>query len=201
MKTVLVLVCFLLLSMAVAQKETSPDTGVIYGTVTTPDGLPAQGLTLNADPLGGNLAAILPSTKTNDKGIFRFEHLRLGRYTVFAEDKKAGYTSVSTRPAGTDHRPEVKLMAEHPEAEFNFQLPPKAGFLLFHLTNRKTSAAISGVEVTVMSADVPPGLIVSEGCSADETILVPSDRNLLLHVTSWGSTSGIKVQEGECPSA
>jgi hypothetical protein len=171
---------------AVAQNEAvSPKVGAIYGTVTAQDGLPAKGLILNAEPLGVVLAMALPWTKTNDKGVFRFEHLPLGRYTVFAQDKEEGYSSFSTGVGGT-HPPEVELTTEHSEAEFSLRLPPKAGFLLFHLTNQRTGAAISGVEVTVMLAESPPKLIFSSGSSSSRAILVPSDENLLLHVTSWG---------------
>ena len=171
---------------AMAQNQAgSPNIGVIYGTVTAQDGLPAKGLILNAEPLGGALGMALPWTKTNDTGAFRFEHLPLGRYTVFAEDKGEGYSSFSTG-AGDGLPPQVELTAEHSEAEFKLRLPPKAGFLLFHLTNQRTSAAISGVEVTVMLAEAPPKFIFSEGCPSSQAVLVPSDQNLLLHVKSWG---------------
>src|SRR5579862_6786594 len=116
-------------SAAVAQNQPeSPNIGVIYGTVTAQDGLPAKVLTLNAMPLGGALAMALPWTKTNDKGVFRLEHLPLGRYIVFAEDKEEGYSSISTG-AGEGHPSEVELTTAHSEAEFNLRLPPKAGFL------------------------------------------------------------------------
>jgi hypothetical protein len=161
--------------------------GAIYGTVINQDGTPAKGLMLNALPLGVMLAMPLPWTKTNDAGAYRFEHLQLGRYTVYAEDKEAGYSSFSTGAGGTPgHLPEVELTAEHPEAEFNVNLPPPAAFLLFHTTNRRTGTPIPRVEVTVMSADATPRTIFSSGFSSTEALLVPSDKDLLLHVTSWG---------------
>ena len=176
------------LSSAAAQnQDQSPYKGVIYGTVLTQDGTPAKGLMLNAQPLGVTLAMALPWAKTNDAGAYRFEHLQWGRYTVFGEDKEAGYSMFSTGAGGAaGHPPEVELTAEHPEAEFTVHLPPSAGFVLFHLTNRSTGAPISGVEVTVMSGDAAPKLIYSGGFSLPAPILVPSDRDLLLHVTSWG---------------
>ncbi|HEV2322516.1 MAG TPA: carboxypeptidase-like regulatory domain-containing protein [Terracidiphilus sp.] len=159
---------------------------MIYGTATAQDGTPAKGLILNAEPLGVILATALPWTKTNGTGAFRFENLPLGRYTVFAQDKKQGYSFFSTGPSGPGHFQEVDLTSEHPEAEFNLRLPPKAGFLILHLRNQRTDAAISGVEVTVMSAENPSRPIFSEGSSSTEPVLVPSDKNLLLHVESWG---------------
>jgi hypothetical protein len=126
-----------------------------------------------------------PWTKTNDTGVFRFEHLPLGRYMVFAEDTDEGYSSSSTG-AGGDHPGEVELTTEHAEAEFNLRLPPKAGFLLFNLTNQKTGAAISGVQVTVMLAGPPQKFIFGIGQSSSKAVLVPSDKDLVLHVKSWG---------------
>jgi hypothetical protein len=179
------LVC--LSAVAALNQAQSPYKGAIHGTVFNQDGTPAKGLTLNAEPLGVMLAMPLPWTKTNDAGAYRFEHLQWGRYTVFAEDKEAGFSMFSTGAGGVaGHPPEVELTAEHPEAEFTVHLPPSAGFLLFHLTNRSTGAPITGVEVTVMSGDATPKPIFGGGFSLPQPILVPSDRDLLLHVTSWG---------------
>jgi hypothetical protein len=187
MRCLCILACGLWVSAAVAQSQAEfPNRGVIYGTVTSQDGIPAKGLILNTSPLGVILGMALPWTKTDDAGAFRFEHLPLGRYTVFAEDEVQGYSSFSTDPAGPGKPAEVELTTEHPEAEFNLHLPPKAGFLLFHLTNQRTGAAISGIEVTVNSAESPSRLIFSGGYPSSSRVLVPSDKNLLLHVTSWG---------------
>ncbi len=200
-----------LAAVAAQNQAQSPYKGVIYGTVINQDGTPAKGLTLNAEPLGVMLAMPLPWTKTNDAGAYRFEHLPWwGRYTVFAEDKEAGYSMFSTGAGGAaGHPPEVELTAEHPEAEFTVHLPPPAGFVLFHLTNRSTAAPISGVEVTVMSGDVTPKTIFSGGFSSTEPLLVPSDKDLLLHVTSWGfqeweesvgAGKHIRIAPGNCSS-
>jgi hypothetical protein len=182
-----ILACVLSVSPAVAQRQAEfPNRGVIYGTAVAQDGMPAKGLILNAEPLGAVLGMALPRTKTNDTGAFRFENLPLGRYTVFAEDKKQGYSFFSTGPSGPGHLQEVDLTSEHPEAEFNLRLPPKASFLILHLSNQSTDAAISGVEVTVMSAESPSRMIFSGSFSSTEPVLFPSNKNLLLHVTSWG---------------
>lgn len=187
MRSLCILAFGLCLSAAAAQTQADyPNKGVIYGTVIFQDGTPAKGLILNASPLGVALAMALPWTKTSDAGAFRLEHLPLGRYTVFAEDEEQGYSSFSTGPAGPGNPPEVDLTTEHPEATFDLRLPPKAGFLLLHLTNRTTGAPISGVEVTIVSAENPSRLILSGGQSSSKPVLVPSDKNLLLHVTSWG---------------
>jgi hypothetical protein len=186
MRMLLILAGILSVTPAVAQNQGgSPNIGVIYGTVTALDGLPAKGLILNAEPLGVALGMALPWTKTDDTGAFRFEHLSLGRYTVFAVDEEEGYSLFSTGVGGV-HPPEVELTTDHSEAEFDLRLPPKAGFLLFHLTNQSSGASISGVEVTVMLAGNSPKFIFGGGFPSSQAILVPSDQDLLLHVKSWG---------------
>ena len=161
--TFLLAIFVLFLTASAPHQGQSPNKGVIYGTAINPDGTPAKGLMLNAHPLGVILAMPLPWAKTNDAGAYRFEHLPFGRYTVFAEDKEAGYSMFSTGAGSTPgHPPEVELSVEHPEAEFTVHLPPKAGFVLFHLTNRATGAPIAGITLTVMSGASPQSRFSAE---------------------------------------
>jgi hypothetical protein len=108
-----------------------------------------------------------------------------GRFTVYAQDEKAGYSNFSTRPAIGTKLQEVTLSPDHPEAEFNFRLPPPAGFLRIHLTNRKTVAEISGVKVDLRSPQDPSRSLFYEGCASSHVILIPPDQDLLIHVNSW----------------
>jgi hypothetical protein len=154
------------------------------------------------------LAMALPWAKTNDAGTYRFEHLTFGRYTVFAQDKEAGYSMFATGAGGTPgHPPEVELAAEHPEAEFTVHLPPPAGFVLFHLTNRETGAPLTGINVTVMSNGLTPKPIFGGGFTSMEPMLVPSNRDLLLHVSTYGfhewwqsvgAGKHIRIAPGKC---
>jgi len=121
MRTTFVFVGFLLLATAVAQQHDEPrPKGAIYGIAIGQDEQPAKGIGLTAYPLGVGLNAMLPHVKTNDKGEYRFEGVPWwGRYTVYAEDEEAGYSSFSTSPDLDDaHTAEVELAPEHPEAEF-----------------------------------------------------------------------------------
>jgi hypothetical protein len=128
----------------------------------------------------------LPHVKTNNAGEYRFENLHWGRYTVYADDEDAGYSTLSTGPSGDGHPAEVELAPEHPEAEFRLQLPPRAGFLRIHLTNKQTGAVISGMEISVMPRENPESPLFGMGCDSNEVVLVPPNKDLLLHVTSWG---------------
>jgi hypothetical protein len=184
MKTTLVLVGFLLLATAVAQQhDKSHPQGVIYGIAVGQDGQPAKGIGLTACPLGVPLASKLPHVKTTDKGEYRFENLPWwGRYTVYAEDEGAGYSSFSTG----NHTSEVEVTPENPEAIFKVYLPPKAGFVQIHLTNRGTAVGISGMRIAVMPMENPDSPLFTMSCYSNHVILVPPDKNLLLHVTSDG---------------
>ena len=188
MKTKFIFPFLLLLAVATAQQRQQPAlNGTIYGIVVGQDGEPAKELGLTAEPLGVALAAMLPHTKTNDHGEYRFENLpRWGRYTVYADDEEAGYSNISTGPAGNRHPPEVEIKSEHPNAEFNFSLPPKAGFLEIHLRNRRNGATISAMILAVTPLEKPESSLFAMSCYSDHVILVPPDTNLLLHVKSDG---------------
>ncbi len=76
MKIVSIFVSLLFVTGAVAQQpDASAQNGVIYGTVIDRQGQPAKELALNASPLGVTLIAMLPRTKTDENGRYRFERL------------------------------------------------------------------------------------------------------------------------------
>jgi hypothetical protein len=96
----------MLLTVASAQRQPIPN-GVVYGVLSAPDGRPANSLSLEAMPLDVEINGKLPKTKTNERGEYRFENLQWwGRYHVFAEDEKAGYSAYS---AGDDPLPQVEI--------------------------------------------------------------------------------------------
>jgi hypothetical protein len=186
MKTAFLCISVLLLATASAQQHgKSRPNGVIYGTAIDEDGQPAKGIVLAADPLGVP-DGLLSRVKTNDAGEYRFEHLNWGRYTLYAEDEEAGYSSYSTGPADHSQSPAVELTPEHWEAEHKLQLPPKAGFVEIRLTGRRTGASIFAMHVAVMPMEKPESPLFRMSCNSSHVILVPPDRNLLLHVRSDG---------------
>ena len=188
MKLELTFACLLLVTTAVAQQQdpTHPD-GCIYGAAITSDGQPAKRVGLTAVPLGVALATVLPHTATDDRGEYRFVHLPWwGRYTVYAEDEEAGYSSFSTGGYGQTQPPEIEITPARREAELRVNLPPKAAFLRVHLTNARTGAPISGMRIAVMRDTNPPSLAFSMSCFSTKTVLLPPDNNLLIHITSDG---------------
>src|SRR5436309_9126314 len=186
MKITLFFVSLLLLSNALAQQHDEPHpSGVIHGTANAKDGQPAKNVQLVAFPFGVALGAVVPHTKTNDAGEYRFENLPWwGRYTVFADDEEAGYSNLHRETVSGPS--EAEITPEHPEAGLNLSLPPKSGFLRIELTNRETAAGISTMRITVMAAENPGSPLFTLNCHSNRFILLPPDKNLLLHVTSDG---------------
>ncbi|HXF14539.1 MAG TPA: hypothetical protein VN517_15395 [Terriglobales bacterium] len=189
MKAKSVFLAIMLLTVAGAQQQPTPNA-VVYGVLSTPDGRPANSLNLEAMPLNVEINGKLPKTKTNERGEYRFENLQWwGRYKVFGEDEKAGYSAYST---GDNPLPEVEVTPEHPKAELSFTLPPKAGFIHIHLKNRRTGRAVSAMTITVVPIEKPDSHVFNDpgvftmSCDSHGIILVPPDRNLLLHVKSDG---------------
>ena len=173
-------------SLGIPQENYPNAKAVIFGHVVDQNNQPAKQIEVEGMPLGVALGAILPRSRTDENGNYRLGVPWWGRYTVYANDLNAGYSSFTTPPADPDHLAEVTVSTDHPQAEFDFQLPRKAGFLHFHLTNAKTGAPISRIEVTVALKGPPARLVYSDGTSADKSFLVPSNKDVLLHVTSWG---------------
>ena len=180
MRTKSVFFALLLLGVAAAQQPTPKR--MIYGTVIGQDGEPAKGIYLAAEPLGGSVSSSLPHTKTNDAGEYQFENLyQWGPYAIYADDKKAGYSLISTGPASN-----IEITPENPKAELNLHLGPRAGFIQIHLKNRSTGTEISKMAILVDLMEKPDSFLFRMSCSSDQLILVPPDKNLLLHIKSDG---------------
>ena len=188
MRKTLLLVGVLLLATAAAQQHDEPlSKGTIYGVVIGQDGRPAKKIGLTAFPLGVALGAVLPHTKTNDAGEYRFENIPWwGKYTVYAEDIEAGYSSFSTGTAGYSQPPEVEITPERPEAEVRLYLPPQAGFLKVKLTNQTTGDAIAAMLVELRRTDKQKSLVFSMSCYSTRVVLIPPDEDLLLHISAGG---------------
>src|SRR6266849_8096198 len=114
--------CFLVVTATAQQRKA---TGVIYGRVVLQNGGAGKRIWLMAEPLDSGDQ--WPGTRSDDRGEYRFKSLPCGRYAVHAEDEDAGYSS--DLDDENSQPPEVEISPEHPNAEFQVVLPPKAGVL------------------------------------------------------------------------
>jgi hypothetical protein len=165
------------------QAGPSPVKGTIFGTAVRPDGRPARGIGLAAFGLHQSVSGRLPHARTDEAGKYRFENLDLDRYAVQADDEQAGYSIFATWQA---HPAEVQLTAGSPMAELRVDLPPPAGFLHIHLTNRRSGAVIPSVQIRLTLADAAQAPLYATSCLSDHTVLIPSGILVLLHVVSEG---------------
>lgn len=187
MKAALTFGCLLLVTAAMGQyQDTARPHGSIYGVAFGKDGQPADKIGLTAVPLGVALGAILPHTTTNDRGEFRFNLPWWGKYTVYADDEDAGYSTYSTGDLAQCQPPTVEITPEHREARITVTMPPKAAFLRVELTNRTTGASIAALDITVLRDTQTPSLVFSMGGPSAQAVLLPPDRDLLIHITSDG---------------
>jgi hypothetical protein len=111
-----------------------------------------------------------------------------------------------TIPAERLYPKEVTISPEHPKAELNLQLPPKAGFLHIHLTNEDEWRCDSIADDRGNATRGPKQTPVWESCDSKRPILLPPDMDLLVHVTSpgfieWAESAGmgrlIRLSSGE----
>jgi hypothetical protein len=187
MKAARPIVVLLFFIEAVAQP---PFHGTIHAIALDSDGHPARGIRLVADQLEANAATGLGpagSTRTDQQGRFRFETITTaGTYTVFADDKPAGYSRGSNWPSAPLSSRTVNFAPGSPNAELYLRLPPQAGFLFIDTSNRKTRKPILRAEITVLTDDEPAQLVFRWTGYSDRVVLVPSNRTLLLHISSSG---------------
>ena len=184
MKTAPILLSALLFVAVAAMPQDSvhQSEGAIFGVVVDENNQPAKGIGITVAGPGKSSSRRLPGVITDQSGHYRIGKLfGWGSYTVHAEDWDAGYSTVVNSKFH-----EVTILPEHPEAELNFRLPPRAGFLDFHLTNRRTGEEIGDVVVNVRVAGKEYEKVSAVSQSAAKPVLVPPDEDLLIHVTSHG---------------
>jgi len=166
--------------------------GTIHGVVFDLARKPTGGISVVAFPLGVDLGALLPSVKADQNGEYQFEHICRGRYTVIAEDLRAGY------PIHSPYQEEflygtrviaVRLNWLHRQAEISVHLPPKPGSVLLHVRNSKTNSEILKFGVTlrvVGQRRFPEEIFGFTDNPDDREFIVPPDRNMIVLVKADG---------------
>jgi hypothetical protein len=136
---------------------------------------------------------MLPHAKTDALGQFRFSDVSCGSWSVFVEDKEAGYPQSNRLMNWFLYgvwSPQARITEKHLDAQLNVYAPPKPGIVVVHLTNSVTKAKIPGIELELhvtRKRTVRPSCedSVSSTCG-DDSFLVPPGQDVKLHVTSRG---------------
>jgi hypothetical protein len=167
--------------------------GVVHGVVIRQDGKPWSGINLILEPFG-DFDYVLPRTKTDQHGQYRFLEVPCGRWRVFVEDEEAGYPHsghlMNSFLYGGSTGPEAKVTDEDLDAQLNINVPPRPGILVVHLTNTKTKAKIPSIEVELKVTRKRRLQDSCEGTEAsacgDHSFLVPPNQDVRLRIKSKG---------------
>jgi hypothetical protein len=189
-KILCLVVSFLLATSAFAQDafQSPKCKGVLRGEAARENGQRVVGLDLTLEPLGVDFDHVLPRTKTERTGRYRFEHICPSRYTVRVEGEGHGhpayYHLIFRQLTSRVH--EVRLTAEHLDANLPVDVPPKPDWLVVRAIDRQTKAEISDVTVRMTLPGTPNNPLSELGPASREGVPVPPDRDVLVHLNSDG---------------
>jgi hypothetical protein len=187
MKILAVIAVLALTAVAASANITDPKcNGVVHGVALNEDSQPVPRVGLMLLPLGVDLAYVLPTTTTNEAGLYRFENVCPGRFTVVVEDERAGYPSYvwAAYFLSETKLQEVVLVPGGAEVELPVPVPPKAGVLDLRVRNRRTGDEITNVQVILKPQHSNHDWITFNSDAG--MLLVPSNTDLLLRLKSDG---------------
>ena len=187
MKLILTAIFAFVLDVSTFANITDPNCGgVVHGTAVDGDGRGVAAIRLLLDPLGVDLGYLLPTTRTNESGEYRFENVCAGRFTVLVDDERAGYPPSYFMELVASS--EVKLTAEHLDAELLVHVPAKAAFLKVIAHNSRTNVTVPSLSLQVMLKTSKPKMydwITIDHLSSDP-LLIPANTDLLCRVRAAG---------------
>ena len=123
--------------------------GVVHGVLFDIAGKPGSGINLILDP-PGDLAYVLPSAKSNDRGEFRFQEICNGSWGLFIQDEKAfcPYCDRYTyKFLYGSIPPDLKITDESLDIQQDVHSLPKPGRLSVAILNRATHAPVQRGEL------------------------------------------------------
>ena len=199
MKHLLTAAAFLLALPVCAQNYVGPHDhrdseckGIVHGTVVGQDGKPWAEISVILEPVG-SYDLVLPRTKTDSLGQYRFSDVSCGSWGVFIQDKEAGYPQSGRLMNWTLYgrrSPQVKITEKHSDGEFDVYVPPKPGILVVHLTNSVTKTKIPRIELEIkVTRKRTERLSCEDSASStcgDDSFLVPPNQDVNLYITSKG---------------
>jgi hypothetical protein len=166
--------------------------GEVHGIVFGQDGKPWSGVGLVLEPTG-DFDYLLPRTKSDEHGQYRFEEVPCGEWGVYVEDKDAGYPRSGRYVNWFLYgiwSPKVKITEKKLEGELDVIAPPRPGIVELHVKNASTRAEITRNEVRLKVSRkrwMQSSCDESEFASCENSsYLVPPNQNVILHIKSPG---------------
>ena len=167
-----------------AQSTLFPESGGITGVVLTEDGQLAVGAkvctSVRQDSERSSDRLIDCRVPTDNDGRFTIEHLKLGKYQVFAINETEGY-SIENQSPGQD----VEITVEQPWPNVTIQQHARGGVLLGSITDKLTGKQINDaqIEITAIDRNGDGGSALVRG---DFHVAVSPDCDLLVVVMAKG---------------
>ena len=161
--------------------------GSIDGTVTDEFGQPVKHARVEAFSLQGEKMITGFDTHTDDSGSFRYQHLALGDFGLYAANLETGYRDTND-PCSERRLVRVKLTAEEPEGHTLLKFASKAGSLTGWVTDADTSEHLDAMLKISMGH-----CLETTGVSSRYKFhhLVPADTEITLEVTAKGYKSWV----------
>jgi hypothetical protein len=184
--------------------ELQAQAGQINGVVTDEAGSPVAHAQVSPQLKGVYVRHTLRTiVKTDDKGRFEVDGLRMGEYAVYAFKEDEGYPDISIPLYRTRPAPGARLSADHPTANVNVVIGPKGGIVRASVRDAVTHAPLPS-QLVLQKADGSAMVYLSE--APDFQVLLPADTEVLLEVRvegykPWvyasGGRSTMRLKSGE----
>lgn len=194
------IVCLCLLLLAASCGSSQPldsEKAKICGTVLDESGAPASSVHIIAILLSpGGHSGGFPGTRADASGHYCIDGLSLGSYGLSGYDERLGYPMQGNSfYSWRFPTPQVTLTHQKPDANLNWKIPFRAGFLYLHLPAAHSPDELVPMMVTLvvrsrssvgrMSVTTFPEM----GKSKQVTVLLPPQEDVLLSVTAPGYQS------------
>jgi len=179
--SLLLLVSSAISSWAQANVSSKAEGG-ITGTVLTEDNQLAVGAMACISQTFGNSTAISCRFSTDKDGRFTIEHLKPGKYQVFAINDAEGYSIDNQRPGQQD----VAITAEQPWANITVQMRSRGGILAGTITDKLSGKSITLAQMMVTAIDKNGDGSTASVNGTNFNVPIPADCDVLVLVMAKG---------------
>jgi hypothetical protein len=197
-KNTIICLCLLLIASSCGLSQLmNSEKGKICGTVLDESGTPASNVHVIAILLSpGGHSGGFPGAHANSSGHYCIDGLSLGSYGLSGYDEGLGYPMQGNSfYSWRSPAPQVTLTRQKSDANLDWKIPFRAGFLYLHLPAVHSPDELAPMMVTLvvrsrssvghMSVSTFPEM----GKSKQVTVLLPPQEDVLLSVTAPGYQS------------